>query len=166
MKNVISIVALFISSYCWADTKQHTDTVRIGDEVVSVPENVINEVKDIVTHKEEIHRLKEEKLKEEERQLKLLREINHKLQKLKKLDKDSKVIKEVKQVLKHTTKPKLPEPIETNTSNKIYVVKDGNSEGLYAEEIPRKWLGRLFTGDSIRYRLFRFDEKGNKIYVK
>lgn len=39
-----------------------------------------------------------------------------------------------------------------------------NNDIIYWEEVRRKWTGRLFNKDSIRVRIFRF-ENGEKVYL-
>lgn len=39
-----------------------------------------------------------------------------------------------------------------------------NNDIIYWEEVKKKWTGRLFSKDSIRVRIFRFED-GKKIYL-
>ncbi len=53
--------------------------------------------------------------------------------------------------------------IITESTPKSNAIKP-NNDIIYWEEVRRKWTGRLFNKDSVRVRIFRFED-GQKIYL-
>lgn len=135
MKALLTIIAFAMPLIMWS---QKTDSLALVAK--STAESVIREQKSI----DSIQNLKEQ---ENLKQIQLIKKIRDRILFLK--SEKKLAIQEQYQLVNAS---------QNNTATKP------DSDIVYWEEVRRKWTGRLFNKDSIRIRVFRWQD-GKKIYL-
>lgn len=86
------------------------------------------------------------------------------------LTKESKKTAILKEAIQKLLGKKIHPKIQENKNVELIKVNPINAlnkdnEIVYWEEIPRKWIGRIFNKSDYRIRIYKFDENKNKIYL-
>ncbi|MCL1653775.1 hypothetical protein M2T28_14215 [Elizabethkingia miricola] len=133
-----TIIALLIGCLAFANINQ-IDTTGLPEDV-----------------KETVEKIQQEKKINENLSYELTKESNK-----------TAILKEaIQKLLGKKIHPKIQENknVELIKVNPINALNKDN-EIIYWEEIPRKWIGRIFNKSDYRIRIYKFDENKNKIYL-
>ncbi|QCO45759.1 MULTISPECIES: hypothetical protein [Elizabethkingia] len=133
-----TLIALLIGCLAFANINQ-IDTTGLPEDV-----------------KETVEKIQQEKKINENLSYELTKESNK-----------TAILKEaIQKLLGKKIHPKIQENknVELIKVNPINALNKDN-EIIYWEEIPRKWIGRIFNKSDYRIRIYKFDENKNKIYL-
>lgn len=119
----------------------------VFSQAATLPPEIKEVQTEIITKRKEIDSVKTLKAKEIKKQLKIIALIKHELAKIK---------------FQKSAAPSRERPVPA-TYDTAVATKPEN-EPVYWEEVRRKWTGRLFNRTP-KIRIFKFDEKGNVVYL-
>ena len=147
MKAFLKLWALLVPVLIFSQA----DTTKVSAEARQI-------VKDVIVAKKSLDSIQKLKEREIRKQMKLIAMIKSAVAELNGLSIPPKYVMQERNDTVH---------INSIAQNNKVAVKDELSDvPYYVEEVPRKGFGRFVTGDSIRIRVYRYDEDGNKIYIK